>query len=66
MEGSEEVPDPIAALDQALRACVDLARGMRAYYQACVAQGFTETQALRLTIGYQASLMTLAGGQTDA
>lgn len=48
--------DPIAALDQALRGMVDVARVLRAYRDALVDQGFTSEEALALTTQYQAIL----------
>ena len=48
--------DPIAALDQALRSLTDVARILHTFYTALVAEGFTEEQALEMTIAYQLEL----------
>lgn len=53
----EGVPDPIAALDQALAGMPNMARILRAYYDALIAQGFTEHQAVTLTKSYQRSIV---------
>jgi hypothetical protein len=53
---ADRVPDPIAALDQALAGMPNMARILRAYYDALIAQGFTEHQATALTKGYQRTL----------
>lgn len=60
----DEIPDPIANFDQALRACVDVARLLVAYRDALVAQGFTRSEALALTVAYQQQL--LGGAQRDS
>jgi hypothetical protein len=59
---SDEVPDPLAALDQIMRAVIDVAKAVWGYYQALVEQGFTADQALALTLDYQRAL--LSGGQS--
>jgi hypothetical protein len=41
--------DPVAQMDQAMRACVDVARLAFAFFNALIAEGFTESQALTLT-----------------
>lgn len=59
---SDETPDPLAALDQLLRAMLDVAKAVRGYHLALVEQGFTEAQALELAIAYQAQLIRGAAG----
>lgn len=60
---SEEIPDPIAALEQALAGMKEIVKIVRTYYTQAIAQGFDERQALQLTIAYQAVIIrgTLAG-----
>lgn len=59
---SDETPDPLAALDQLLRAMLDVAKAVRSYHLALVEQGFSEAQALELAIAYQAQLMRGTAG----
>ncbi len=49
----EDQADPIANFDQVLRGLADLAKLIRVYYEGLCEQGFTESQALALTIAYQ-------------
>jgi hypothetical protein len=44
-------------LDQAMRSMVDLAKVLRAYHEELVGVGFTEDQALALTLAYQMRLL---------
>jgi hypothetical protein len=53
----DDFPDPLAAFDQGLRALVDMAKALRAYYVALVAEGFTEEQAFGLTAAWQMHLL---------
>lgn len=55
-DDEEQPPDLLAGFDQLLRGLVDFARIVRTYYLALVEQGFTEVEALRLTIAYQSCL----------
>lgn len=57
----EEIPDPLAAFDQAIRAATDVARLVHNYFEALVASGFSEPQALVLTAAWQTQL--IASGQ---
>lgn len=57
----EQQPDWIAQLDQALRTVADAARLTYAYYCGLVEAGFSEDQALALTLGWQAA--TINAGQ---
>lgn len=59
---SDEQFDPIAAMDQALRAVQDMAKTMRTYHQALyhqalIAEGFTAAEALALTVAWQAAVV---------
>lgn len=58
---SDDVPDPLAAMDQMLRGFVDAAKAIRGYYLALVEEGFTQDQALQLAIAWQTQL--IRGGQ---
>lgn len=53
----EQQPDPIAQLDQTLRTLIDLAKMIHGYHCGLVAAGFTEDQALALTIAYQTAVV---------
>ena len=48
--------DPLAALDQARKAIVDISALIFDYYNALTTRGFTEEQALMLTVDYQRQL----------
>lgn len=50
---SEEINDPIAALDQALRAMTDFARTLYSYYGDLQAAGFTADEAMQIVIAFQ-------------
>lgn len=52
-----ELPDLVAALDQARASMTDLTQLLRAYHEHLVRTGFTEDQALMLTLGYQTRLI---------
>ena len=52
--------DPIAALDQAMRALVDTARVLFAHFSALKEQGFTDDQALALTVAFQTAIQNSA------
>jgi len=45
--------DIIAVADQAASEMIQIARVMRAYFEALIERGFDNEQAIRLTIGYQ-------------
>ena len=53
----EPKPDWIAQLDQALRQVADAAKLTYAYYRGLVDAGFSEEQALALTLGWQAATL---------
>lgn len=55
-----EQPDWIAALDQISAGFKDLAAILHSYYTNMLEIGFTEGQALDLTIAFQASQLHLA------
>lgn len=57
MDEPHEFVDPIAGLDQAIRALSDFARVIRAYHQALIGQGFSAAEALILANTYQSSLL---------
>lgn len=59
----DEIPDPLAALDQLLRAAQDLANVVRSYFVALVNAGFSEAQALELAAEYQTSIVGLGASQ---
>ncbi len=61
MSDEPQQPDFIAAMDQARRMSVELAKLVRDYYAALVEGGFTVEQALALTISFQ--MTTLTAGQ---
>jgi hypothetical protein len=52
----EDVPDPLANLDQAMAELRTMGRILRAHFDAMVSAGFDVTQALKLTIGYQQAI----------
>jgi hypothetical protein len=56
MPDESEPLDPIAAMDQALRAFADLGRVFFTYYQAMLDAGFTAEQSFALTLTYQTLL----------
>lgn len=58
----EQQPDWLAQFDQALRSVADAAKLTYAYYRGLVDAGFSEDQALALTLGWQAA--TLRAGQS--
>ena len=49
----DQVPDPLAELDQALAAMSTMAKARRTYFNALTAEGFSEQQALELTTAWQ-------------
>lgn len=53
----DEIPDPLAALDQLLATVADVAKVVGAYYHALREQGFTDVQALELTVVYQLAIL---------
>lgn len=57
-EEPEELPDPLAALDQLLRAVKDVATVVRGYHQALLEAGFAPAEALALTVSYQQTILT--------
>lgn len=59
MSDDDQIPDPLAGFDQALRQLVDVAKAARAYHVALVEQGFTVEQALELTVAFQTTLMRM-------
>lgn len=58
----EPLPDFIAMMDQARAQIVEMAKLMRDYHSALVASGFSEDQALALTMGFQTALVRTSGG----
>lgn len=50
--------DPLANMDQLLRAVVDIAKVMRVYYVALIEEGFSNEEALRVTMAYQRTILT--------
>lgn len=56
----EPLHDPIADLDQSLRAIGDVAKMVREFYLSLLREGFNDPQALALTGKYVVALM---GGQ---
>lgn len=60
MSDDEQIPDPLAAFDQALRASADVAKVVRSYHQALVGEGFDPPEALQLTLAYQSMLIGAA------
>ena len=54
---TDEIPDLGAQIDQMLRASVDIAHVLRGYHVALVGEGFTEDQALQLTLAFYHELM---------
>jgi hypothetical protein len=55
---SDETPpvDLVAAIDQLLRGLADVAKIVRVYHLALIEQGFTQAEALQLTMAYQSGL----------
>lgn len=53
-----EFPDLVAQIDQAVRGAKDAGRLFYGYYEQMVRAGFTEDQALVLTLGYQRWMLT--------
>ncbi len=57
MSDEDRIPDPLAALDQAMAAMVTLAKAVRGYYVALLTNGFTEDQAIMLTAMWQTAIL---------
>ena len=57
MEPEDLPPDPIAQLDQTLRAMGDIATLLRGFYDALLTAGFEPTAALFLVANYHTALI---------
>lgn len=53
----EDAADPVALLDQAIRAMADFVRMLAAHTKACQEQGYSRKEAMQLTVAYQADMM---------
>lgn len=53
---SDEIPDPLAMMEQLLRGLVDVAKVTRTYYESLLDSGFGEQEAMQLTIAFQTQL----------
>jgi hypothetical protein len=56
-EDDEEVPDPLAMLDQALAEQSTVARFIKGYYDQLRLAGFDDERAMVLTIQYQSAML---------
>lgn len=61
-----DAPDPIAALDQALRGMADVGRIFHSYYSGLIAAGFEMGQAFALTLNYQTLMFHASQTSDDA
>lgn len=52
----DDIPDPLAALDQGLASLTLRARILRHYFEALTTQGFNDEQAMDLTRDYQGEM----------
>ncbi len=58
MTPEDPLPKLRADLDQAIAGMAEFARLVHGYFTQCVAAGFSERQALSLTVAYQRHLLT--------
>ena len=53
----ESFPDPVASLDQTLRAMGDIGKLLRGFYDGLITAGFDTNQALFLTANYHTAII---------
>lgn len=58
----DDIPDPLAALDQSLASCATFAKLVRAFYIGLIIEGFMPNEALYLADGYQTALIQKPAG----
>ncbi len=61
----DPLPKLRADLDQAIAGMAEFARLVHGYFTQCVAAGFSERQALSLTVAYQRHLLSNGAADDD-
>lgn len=65
MSNEEQVPDPLAEMDQMLRGGQDVAKIIRNFFIALRDTGFTDEQALRLTMNWHKAMTISPPGEDE-
>ncbi len=66
MKPDDPLPKLRAELDQAIAGMAEFTRLMHGYFTQCVTAGFSERQALTMTVAYQRHMLTNGAADDDA